>query len=313
MSGYKLGHKLKIAIAGAGGVGGYYGGVLAKAGMDVHFLARGEHLEAIRKRGLQVRSYKGDFCVEVEASDSPDEIGVSDLILFCVKSFDTKETAKLIKPLVGPGTAIISLQNGVENEEIIGDVLGAAKVMRGIAFIGSRVVEPGVILHTAAGSLGFGEMDGGISERGSAFYKIFESAGIEARLSEDIKKVMWQKMVWNCGFNAITALAGCTVKEVLEVPETKNVIRMAMQEVIQVALSLKVSLNDGLADKTISSTERQGEIRTSMLVDMERGKRMEIESMNGAVSRRGQKSGVPTPVNDTLYGAVKAVNKRLRF
>jgi len=302
--------RLKIAIIGAGGVGGYYGGLLSKAGMDVHLLARGEHLRMIKKRGLIIRSYKGNFRTKVEASDNPDHIGVSDLVLFCVKSFDTEKTAKQITRIVGPETSIISLQNGVGNEEIIGDILGHEKVMGGIAFIGSRIAEPGVILHTAAGSLSFGELDGEMSNRGKLINEIFKSAGIEANLSKNIKKSMWRKMVWNCGFNAITALTGCCVSETLELPETRKVIETAMEEVVKVAHSLGISLDEDLVGKTISSTERQGEIRTSMLVDMEKGKRMEIESINGAVSKMGEKSGIPTPVNDTLYGAVKAVNKR---
>ena len=223
--------KLKIAIIGSDGVGGYYGGILSKAGMDVHLLARGEHLNMIKKRGLQIRSYKGDFCTKVEASENTDEIGVSDLILFCVKSFDTEKTAKLIKHMVGSHTTIISLQNGVDNEEIIGNILGHEKVMGGIAFIGSRVAEPGVILHTAAGSLSFGELSGGESERGNFINKIFKYVQIEARFVSNIKKAMWQKMVWNCGFNAITAITKCCVSEVLNVPETRKVIEVSMKEV----------------------------------------------------------------------------------
>lgn len=305
--------KLKVAIIGPGGVGGYYGGILSKAGIDVHFLARGEHLNMIKKRGLQIRSHKRGFCTKVKASDNPDEIGVSDLILFCVKSFDTEKTAKLIKQMVGPGTTIISLQNGVDNEEIIGNILGHEKVMGGIAFIGSRIAEPGVILHTAAGSLSFGELSGGRSERGYFINEIFKSVQIEAKLTNNIKETMWRKMVWNCGFNAITALTKCCVSELLNVPETRKVIELSMKEVINVASTLGIYFNEDLVCKTISATEQQGEIRTSMLVDMEKGKRMEIEAINGAVSKRGEKYGIPTPVNDTFYGVIKAINKIMGY
>ncbi len=305
--------EVKIAVVGAGGVGGYYGGLLARAGLNVSFLCRGAHLEAIMKRGLTVESYRGDFRVDVQATDDPAEIGVSDVVLFCVKSYDTEDAARMIRPMVGPATVVVSLQNGVDNEEVLGKILGKEKIMGGVAFIGSRIREPGVILHTAAGGMTLGEMSGGMSERGKMLVRLFESAGIEARLSEDIRKVMWRKMVWNCGFNALTALTGCTVGEVLALGEARAVIRAAMEEVIAVARALGIGLAGDLPEKTMSHTEKQGEIRTSMLMDNENGRRMEIEALNGAVSRRGRENGVPTPVNDVFYAAVKAVNVRRGF
>lgn len=308
-----MGDGIKIAVVGPGGVGGYYGGLLARAGMDVSFLGRGQHLKAIREGGLKVVSYRGDFRVEIMATDDPAEIGISNLILFCVKSYDTKISAELIKAMVGPSTAVISLQNGVDNGETLGNILGKEKIMGGVAYIGSRIKEPGVILHTAAGAMTFGEMKGGISERGKRFLRLFEEAGIEARLSENIRRVMWQKMVWNCGFNAITALTGCSAGEILSLVETRTVIKAAMDEVVQVANALNMDLDDDLSEKTIAHTEKQGEIKTSMLMDMERGRRLEINALNGAVSRIGRKTGVATPVNDTLYASLKAVNVKRGF
>lgn len=299
----------KIAVVGAGGVGGYFGGLLAKGGLDVFFLARGEHLKALEENGLKVESYGGDFAVKVKAGDDPDMVGLCDIVLFCVKSFDTESMAERIRPLVGQSTVIISLQNGVENEEIIGNVLGSEKVMGGVAFIGSRIKAPGVILHTAAGSMIFGELEGGTSERGRALLKLFEDNRIEAVLSDNIKKAMWQKMVWNCGFNAITALSGSSVSQLLSVSEARQVVNDAMDEVLLVAKGLGVPLREDLPEKTINHTEKQGEIRTSMLVDLENGRKVEIEGLNGAVSRLGKKLGVPTPVNDTLYAALKVINK----
>lgn len=308
-------HKdVKIGIVGAGGVGGYYGGLLAKAGMGVHFLARGEQLRAIRESGLKVKSYKGDFEIkEVQATKDPAKIGVCDIILFCVKSFDTRVTAELIKPMVGPSTTILSLQNGIENEETLGSVLGEEKIMGGVAFIGSHIGKPGVILHTAAGNMTFGELDGGMSERGGTLLKLLEEAGIEARLTENIKKTMWQKMVWNCGFNAITALTGCTAAEVLAMAETRETIKGTMFEVVEVAKRLGIDLSDDLPEKTIAHTEKQGQIKTSMLMDMKKGNRLEIEALNGAVSRAGKSFDLYTPVNDALHGMIKAVNSRRGF
>ena len=305
--------KAKISVVGSGGVGGYFGGLLVKKGLNVYFLARGAHLKAIKEKGLTIESCRGNFNVKVNASDDPSTIGVCDIVLFCVKSFDTEIMAQRIKPLIGPSTAIISLQNGVENEEILGRLLGREKVMGGVAFIGSRIKKPGIILHTAAGNLTFGEMGGGVSERGKSLFQLFRNAGLEVNLSENIRKIMWRKMVWNCGFNAVTALSGCTVREVLSVSETAGAVRGAMDEVVTVAKGLDVLLGEDLPDKTIAHTEKQGEIRTSMLVDLESGRRVEIDTLNGAVSRLGKKLGFSTPINDTLYGLLKAVNKKRGF
>ncbi|MDH3973373.1 MAG: ketopantoate reductase family protein [Deltaproteobacteria bacterium] len=304
---------MKIAVAGPGGVGAYYGGLLARGGMDVTFLGRGKHLEALKTEGLRVKSYKGDFHINVKAGDNPSETGICDLILFCVKSFDTKEVAQFIAPMVGTETIIISLQNGVDNEEQLGQILGMEKVMAGVAFIGSRMEEPGLIVHSAAGSITFGEIEGGLSERGEKVCRTFQSCGIEARLSEDIKKVMWQKMVWNCGFNAITALTGCAVSNILSDKSTREVVQKAMEEVVDLAQGLGIAVSRDLPQKTIAHTEKQGEIKTSMLMDMEKGRRMEIEALNGAVSKRGKELKRETPVNDTLYSMVRAINKKRGF
>jgi len=253
---------MKIAVAGPGGVGGYYGGLLARKNMDVTFIGRGKHLETLKSEGLSIKSYKGDFHVNVTTSENLTETGIVDLILFCVKSFDTNEMASRIKPIVGPDTVIISLQNGVENEEVIGQILGKKNVMAGIAFIGSRVEKPGLIVHSAAGGMTFGEMDGGLSERGEKLLQFFQSCGVEAKLSDNIKKVMWQKMVWNCGFNAITALTGCTVRQILSDSRAKETIQKTMEEVVSVAQGLGIDILDDLPQKTIANTENQGEIKT---------------------------------------------------
>ena len=302
---------LKIAIAGSGAVGGYYGALLALAGMDVTFLGRGKHLDAMNLKGLSVKSYKGDFHISPSATSNPAEIGQCDLILFCVKSFDTADMAEFIRPMVGPSSIILSLQNGVENEDILGDILGAEKILAGVAFIGSRIDKPGVIIHTASGHITFGEPGGGGSNRTRQLGDIFKSAGIEARLSDNIKKVMWQKMVWNCGFNAITALTGCSAAEVLLLSETKDIVSMTMEEVIAVAASLGIEFDAGLPEKTMAHTIKQGEIRTSMLLDMGKGQKMEIDGLNGTVCRKGGENGIPTPTNDILYGMIKSINKRI--
>lgn len=302
---------LKIGIAGPGAVGGYYGALLVRAGMDVQFLGRGRHLEVMREKGLSIKSYKGDFQIIPLVSDDPAEVGPCDLILFCVKSFDCVNMGRFIEPMVGPSTVILSLQNGVENEEVLGGLYGSDKILAGVAFIGSRIEKPGEIVHTAAGNITFGEPSGGSSHRTKELEEIFNSAGVKAKLSDDMRKVMWQKMVWNCGFNSITALTGCSAAEVLLLKETREIVRKTMEEVIAVAEALGIKFDASLLEKTIAHTEKQGEIRTSMLLDMEKGQKMEIDGLNGAVCRKGREKGVPTPTNDVLYGMVKSINKRI--
>ena len=307
-------NKPKIAVVGAGAVGGYFGGRLAEAGHDVCFLARGRHLDALRSNGLIIKSCKGDAAIDpVVATDNPDEIGECHIVLFCVKSFDTAETAEAIRPLVGNSTTVISLQNGIENEEVLGEILGKEKVMGGVTFIGSRISEPGVIMHTAAGNLSIGETDGSMSVRGDNICRLFESSGIEARLTENIKKAMWQKMVWNCGFNAITALTGCTASDVLVLDESRIAIESTMIEVITLAKKLGIELSEDLPGKMIAHSEGQGAIRTSMLIDMESGRPMEIEALNGTISRKAKALGLASPINDTLYGMISSVNKKRGF
>src|SRR5215469_14428374 len=172
---------VRIAVYGAGGVGGYFGGRLAQAGAEVHFIARGAHLQALRERGLKVRSVKGDFEVQAPATDDPADVGSCDFVLFCVKTFDTEAAAARLGPLVGEGTAVVSLQNGVESEEQLARAVGADHVMGGAAFIFAEIAEPGVIAHTGGpASITFGELDGRASERAKRLLARCQQAGVQA-------------------------------------------------------------------------------------------------------------------------------------
>ena len=188
---------MRIAVYGAGGVGGYFGGRLARAGAEVHFIARGAHLQALRERGLRVRSVKGDFQVQVPATDDPAEVGPCDVVLFCVKTFDTDAAAARLGPLVGADTAVVSLQNGVENEEKLARAVGEDHVMGGAAFIFAGITEPGVIVHTGGpASITIGELDGHVSHRAQRLLACCERAGFEAELSASIKTVLWGKLAF---------------------------------------------------------------------------------------------------------------------
>lgn len=302
---------MKILIVGAGAVGGYFGGLLARSGEDVTFLARGEHLKAIQEKGLYIKSINGDFNVKINAVERPSDNDKYDLIIIAVKSYDLSNACNNIKGTVKNDSVLMSLLNGVDSEEIIGNIFGIEKVIGSVAFIGSQISEAGVISHTASGMITIGELDGSKSKRCKEILNIFERAKIPIKLSENIQKDIWAKMVWNTGFNAITALTGSLVSDVLSIPESRKIVEMTMKETVEVANKKGIRLSDDLAEKTVSKTLKAGEIKTSMLQDRENGKAMEIDSINGAIVRLGREMNIHVPVNETLYGALKVINKRL--
>ena len=300
---------MKVAVMGAGAVGGYFGALLHRGRMDVSLIARGPHLQAIKARGLHIKSYQGDFTVPAKAVGDPREIGPVDLILFCVKSYDTESAARQCLPIIREGTAILSLQNGVDNEEKIGVIAGVEKVLGGVAYIGAGVSAPGVIMHTAEGRIVFGEMTGGISDRGRRLERILREAGLPIELSPDIQAALWRKLCWNAAFNAINALVGGEVDILVRRPEGEALARAVMDEVRAVGASQGVHLPDDAADKLLhwTATAATG-MKTSMRQDLEAGRRLEVDALNGVVVQRGQAAGIPTPYNFTLYALLKAID-----
>jgi len=302
---------MKIIIAGTGAVGGYYGGVLAHAGHDVFFIARGAQLTALRERGLCVKSINCDFTLpSLKCGENADSFGPAGLILVCFKTYDTVKTLDLYKAGVGPDTAIISLQNGVDNEDIIAGRYGADKVLGGVSFIGSRVESPGVILHTAASNIAIGELDGRVSDRAKKLGDVFEKAGVKCKVSSDIKRDMWGKTIWNIGFNAICAILECSAQEAIRFEETRSVVRTAMLEWIAVAKASGVDLTPDMADKHIERTFTAGEIIPSMLQDKRAGRRMEIDTFNGKAVELGLKYGMEIPVNAVFTAMVRFWNDK---
>src|SRR3990172_5967015 len=269
---------------GAGAVGGYFGALLHRGGLDVTLIARGRHLEAIKAHGLRIKSIQGDLTVPAKVVGDPSAVGPVDLILFCVKSYDTESAARQCLPIVQESTAILCLQNGVDNEEKIAMVAGGEKVLGGVAYIGAGVSEPGVVVHTAEGRIVFGEMRGGVSERVRCLEQIFRDAGFPAEVSSNIQAILWGKLCWNAAFNALNTLVGGDVRVLVERPETRTLARQAMEEV------------------------RAGAMKTSTRQDLEAGKRLEVEALNGAVVRKGEAAGVPTPFNFALYALLKAID-----
>src|ERR1700746_2093338 len=226
----------RIAVYGAGGVGGYFGARLTQAGAEVHFLARGAHLRAMREHGLQVRSVKGDFRVQVQATDDPADIGPCDFVLFCVKTFDTDAAAARLGPLLGHGTAVVSLQNGVENEEKLARAVGEDHVMGGAAFIFAGIAEPGVIVHSGGpASITFGELDGRATQRARRLLAWCERAGFEAELSASIKTVLGASLSFIWGEAAMPAAVRLPIGDIRTVEVAWAAFSRLVAEVCAVA------------------------------------------------------------------------------
>ncbi len=299
---------MKIAVMGTGGVGGYFGARLAAAGETVAFVARGAHLMAMRRSGLRVSSGLGEVHLDpVRASDDAAEIGPVEVVLFAVKLWDTEAAGRACMPLLGDATAVISLQNGVEGEAVLSRLLGARHVLGGVAQIAAVIAEPGVIHH--AGSMAriiFGEAGGVPSERARAFLEACQGAGIEATLSDDIEKAIWNKFILLAPLAGVTSVTRLSIGAVMADPDTRQLFRDAVGEAVAVGRARGVGLDDDAVDRTLDSARGlPHEMRTSMQQDLARGGRLEVPWLGGAIVRFGAEAGIETPVNRTLVAALK--------
>ena len=303
---------MRIAIMGSGGVGGYFGGRLAYAGEDVTFIARGAHLEAIRKNGLQVNSVAGDFHIRPKATHDPAAVGQVDLILFCVKAYDTEAAASQIRPMVGPQTTVLCLLNGVDNEETLGAILGEDHVLAGVVHILSTISAPGVISQTAGPrTLKLGERDGRISARAERIFNVLKGAGIQAELSAQILVDLWEKFVFICAQGGVTALGRLSVGEILGCPETAAFYRGVMEEVAAIGRTRGVPLPADTVDRALAFARAlQPGMRSSLAYDLSQGNRLEVESLSGSVVRSGRELGVPTPCNYAIYACLKPYHEK---
>jgi 2-dehydropantoate 2-reductase len=301
---------MKILIMGTGGVGGYYGGLLAQQGHEVTFIARGAHLYALRHEGLNVKSVHGDFyIVPVNATDDPINVGPVDLILFCVKTYSTDDAAQAIRPAVGARTAVISLQNGVDAAERIGKVIGAEHVVGGATWLSSAVESPGVIRQISQfRRVVFGEPGGGRSERVESIFEVLNQTGITVEISENIRKVLWTKFVFISAVSSIGSLTRLPMGEYRSVPQSRALITSIMQEVEALARAQGVLLDPDVVQKTLEFMDSAApHIKPSMQLDVESGRRTELESMIGVIGRKGRELGVATPVADFVYSALLPV------
>jgi 2-dehydropantoate 2-reductase len=299
---------MRVVVFGAGGVGGYFGARLAASGSEVAFVARGAHLAAMRERGLMVHSPLGDVRVQpVTASDDPAALGAADIVLFCVKLYDTDSAAARLKPLLGPDTAVISLQNGIDSEKRLAAVVGERHVAGGVAYISATIEAPGIVRHhNRMAKLDFGELGGRASPRLQAFLAACEKAGIEAALRPDIERAIWEKFVFLAPFAAVTGVTRLPIGPVLADSDTRALLEAAMREVVAVAASQGVALAPDLVERLLRFAGTLApDMKASLAHDLERGNRIEIEGLCGALSRLGAAAGVDTPVHRTIYAALK--------
>jgi 2-dehydropantoate 2-reductase len=299
---------MRAAVLGAGGLGGYFGALLARAGHEVTFIARGDHLQAMRGRGLQVHSVHGDFVVSpAHATDRPEEVGPVDLVLFAVKTYHIDEAARLLPALVGPGTTVITTQNGVDAAERAASAVGQPAVMPGAAWIASGVESPGVIRQlTTVRRLVFGEPDGQVSPRAEAILAAFQPTGAQVEISTDIRKVLWTKFLFLASWSGMTSLARLPSGDVRASAEAMQVVQEAMAEVEQVARARGIALDADVVEKALAFVRNlEPESTTSMQRDVAAGRRLEIEALSGSVVRHGQETGIATPVHRFMYACLK--------
>jgi 2-dehydropantoate 2-reductase len=297
---------MRIVVMGAGGTGGYFGAKLARGGEDVTFVARGAHLAAIREHGLRVRSAsEGDWTVRAPAVERIDGLPPAELVLFCVKSFDTESACEIVRPLVGPETGVLSVQNGVDNEDTLARVLGAGHVMGGVAQVFTTIEEPGVIRHTLYGRIIFGEMDGRESERARAFLAACGRAGIPAGMTRDIRRALWEKYVFLAAQAGLTALTRCPAGVIRRLPETRRMYRLLLEEMAALGDAVGAGLDDGIVDRSMALLDALGaNAYTSLHHDLTHGKRLELEALHGHAVRLGERHGIATPMLFAVYAAL---------
>ncbi len=300
---------MKIAVMGTGGVGGYFGGRLAQGENDVHFIARGEHLEALREEGIKVKSTLGDFDIRaIPVTGDTEHIGEVDAVLFTVKSQDTREAAEEIKLLLGDSTVVVSLQNGVDNEEVLKEVLESGQVLGGVAYIEALISAPGEITHKSPfAKVSFGAFGGENSPKAQELLEAFEAVGVEAELENDIQRVIWTKWLFICAFSGITALTRQPIGRVLEDEATTDLYRRAMKEIAALAQARGVDLPEDIVQERLefSRNSLDPEMRSSLQQDLVKGRPLELDALNGYASKLGDELGVDTPVNDFIYTALK--------
>ena len=298
---------MRVLVVGAGGVGGFFGARLARAGVAVTFLARGPHLDAIQRDGLRVRSVTdGEWTVKVDATGDPRGLAPADVVLFCVKSFDTETAAAAILPAIGPETAVVSLQNGVDNEDALARALGPGHAVGGVAWVFAAIEAPGVIVHRLGGRLAFGELDRRSSPRLERLRAAFTSAGVAAEVPTDITRVLWEKYLLICAQAGMTALTRAPIGVIRSVPESWRMYRRLVEELAALAQASGVHLAPDVVDSVVrDASALDPAVYSSLHHDLTQGRRLELEALHGHAVRLGERLGVPTPMLFAVYAALR--------
>jgi len=298
---------MRIAMLGAGGIGGYYGARLAEAGHDVVLVARGAHLEALKRRGVTVRTPDGELTLPITAV--PDVRGLEpvDLLLFCVKAYDTEAGARSIAPLVGPDTVVLTVQNGLDRADALATALAGAKaVLAGAVYAALQLAGPGIVVRTGPEArITFGERGGAASDRTVRLAAAFRESGLVHEVSADIDRVLWEKFLFITGIGAVTALARAGIGALRESAEGRALLAASCGEIVAVAQAEGAPLSPEAAAAALAqaSTLPAG-WRSSMARDLEDGRRLEVDALSGAVVERGRRAGVPTPVHQTILACL---------
>jgi 2-dehydropantoate 2-reductase len=306
---------MRIAMYGTGGVGGYFGAQLARAGEDVVFIARGAHLDAMRKHGLRVETAKGEIVIRpAQATDDPAEIGPVDAVFVCTKTWQVPEAARAVRPLIGPETVVVPLQNGVEASAQLSSVLGPEPVLGGLCGTLSQVAGPGRI--RSIGEMHFvklGELDNRPSERAERLRQAFERAGVKVEIPADIQQALWEKFVLVVSFGGVGAVARAPLGVVRSVPETRALLERCLHELVAVGRARGVGLADATAANTLAFLDSMpAGATTSLQRDIAEGKPSELEAWTGAAVRLGRAAGVATPTHDFIYASLLPAERRAR-
>ncbi|MEV4671370.1 MULTISPECIES: ketopantoate reductase family protein [Actinomadura] len=291
---------MRIAIVGAGGVGGFFGALLARGGANVTFVARGAHLAAMRRDGLRVEGGAHPVHIQdVRATDDPAEVGATDLVMLCVKLWGVEEALEQIRPLVGPDTTVVSFQNGVLKDGYLMAAFGAERVIGGVGYVATHIARPGVIAQTGSlQRLVFGEFDGRTSARVAAFHEACAAGGINAEVSTDIRREIWQKFVFLTGLSATTATTRLPIGPVRENPQTRAFLLDLMREVVMVGRASGVALPEDYAGECLKLVDEVAyDMTSSLFHDLDRGRPLEVRWLSGGVAELGRKAGVATPLN----------------
>ena len=301
-------HKMKIAVVGAGAMGSLFGALLAEAGSEVWLIdVWAEHIKIINEKGLSVEREGKIRSVEVEATTDPKRIGVADLIIIFVKSTQTAEAARVAKEMAGSGSLVLTLQNGMGNADVIAEVIDPDQVVAGTTSHGATMIGPGIIRHAGAGPTVIGMWSGKDLTKARGIAQLFTHACIETKVVENVGEVIWDKLLVNVGINAITALTGIKNGQLLDLEVTKTLSQKAVEEALAVARAQGIALRDNMVEHVLKVAEATGRNRSSMGQDVDKKRQTEIGTINGVIVSEGRKTGLETPVNETLTALIETL------